>query len=125
MTEKPASVQIRPRIVTLVAVIDFITGIGILLVFLLFASAALQMPLQPQNNVFLSRCFGIVLILVGLWGGGITILTAWNFYNLKPTAYQAIRAAAWRPQFALVTRFGKRLDDEDVRAAFGLPPKIK
>ncbi len=119
MIIKDNDVQRRPLVVTVVALIDTATAIIPLVISLIGLSVLISAP-DPRFNAAFVRCFGFFLLVGGLLGMGSMLHTAWAFYNLKPWAYRAVRAAAWKPQYWIVTRFGRRLDDEDVRAAFGL-----
>ena len=111
----------RPMTITLVAMLDLLTGIVVTVLVLLAGFALLTMPLvDPRNNLLCTRIFGFVCIPAGLMGGATMLWRAWNIYNLNPLTYRMLKADAWRPQYRLVTRFGRRLDDEDVLAAFGI-----
>lgn len=114
----------RPAAVIEAAIVVALTGIFILLVFLCGGLSLLTMPLTgPRNSVVCTRGLGVVCIVGGVLAAGMILRTAWNFYHLNPSAYHAVKATTWRPQFWLVTRFGKRLDEPAVRSAFGLAHK--
>jgi hypothetical protein len=123
MTEKTNVIQ-RPRIVTIVSVIlTFylvfplaLSIIGIVLLILAF---------QDSTNRQMGIGIGSVLLLAGLSSFYLGVYTTWNFYSLNRIGYIMIKISFNYRLFPdlilwLVTNRGKRLNDKDVRDAFGL-----
>lgn len=121
MFKNHKSAQVPPPVVTLVAATHSILGIVVFVLCLLQGLMSLKWALDQKSNLLAASCLGLLWIAAALWGGGFMLWTAFAFYNLDPRVYPFMRAVAvWNPRYWLFTRFGHRLDDEDVLAAFGL-----
>ena len=127
MTEQSKPTN-RPRIVIAVTVVFAFYAVISMLIGAVSLVALISALLDPSIAASTSEGFAFVIAFIGL---GVFVINFWKaltFYSLKRHAYIIIKSNAkagplgmhtdWLLWF--VTKNGKRLDDKDVRDAFGL-----
>ncbi|MGE5139078.1 MAG: hypothetical protein ACM3JD_06445 [Rudaea sp.] len=119
MSEQAPLVRIRPFVVRQIALALGATGL-LLLVIALLAFSAIVLGLSAHSLNFSLMCAYLLLFVCGLAGGLLHLLMARSFYAMNKIAYKWVRSTSWNPLVALVSQFGRALDDPAVVAAFGV-----
>ncbi len=127
MSQKTIPIH-RPRIIILVAVILAIYSVIPLLIGIAGLVSFISAILDQSTSTLTSNAFAFVVAFGGFAAFVMFFRMAWLFYSLKRNAYIMVKYRAKVGMYGfntdwllwLATNRGKRLDDKDVRDAFGL-----
>ncbi|MCI0476609.1 MAG: hypothetical protein L0Y55_10210 [Anaerolineales bacterium] len=121
MTNAPNKKR-RPLVVYIASFMLVLTALLPLLVAISGLFILLSSRTVPYYPWWFSACYGILLLLAGLWGSFYILWQKKQFYSLKRSGYDFVRRASLviMPWVWLATGFGKWLKTKQVRDAFGI-----